>query len=139
MERRTVFLASIGALHVAACGGEPQDGYDEIQQAATSISPALLIKSISYAGTTEGSAMKLSVVVLPSLYLGTIILIKGRSGAATSGTFAIGSPKKPSSAEATISPQLWDQIISDSTTYKLSIELDYNSNRTINEVYIEYI
>jgi hypothetical protein len=106
---------------------------------ATSISPPLLIKSISFTGVTDGSGMKLTVIVLPSLFLGTIVLVKGASEATTTGKFAIGTSKKPSSAEVTISAELWDRILEDSRTHTLSIELDYNSDRTINDVYIEYV
>ena len=139
MERRTVFLASMGALSVVACGGEPEEAYGEVQQAATSITPALLIKSISVTGVTPGFDMKLTVAVLAPLYLGTIVLVKGTSGVKTTGKLAIGAPRRPSMAEATINAELWDRILEDSATYTLTIELDYNSDRTINNIYIGYV
>lgn len=84
--------------------------------------------------------MKLSVVVLPELYVGTVILIKGGSAAPTAGRFVQGAPRKPSTAEATISAELWDKILLDSATFKLSIELKYNPNAgTFNEIFIEYV
>lgn len=138
MDRRTVFLASVGALSVVACGGEPEEAYGELQQAA--ITPTMLIKSISYSGITTWSAMILSVTVVSELYLGTIALIKGAPGTATTGTVAKGAPRRPGSAEGTISAQLWDQILSDSATLRLSINLRYamttGTAGTFNEVFI---
>lgn len=106
---------------------------------ATSITPALLIKELSVTGLTEGFDMKLTVLVLPPLYLGTIVLVKGAPGVRTTGQLAIGAPRRPSSAEATISAELWDRIVEDKKTYTMTIELDYNSDRTINNIYIGYI
>lgn len=84
--------------------------------------------------------MKLSVVVVSELYLGTITLIKGGAGAATTGKFAVGSPRRPSSAEATISAELWDKILADSLAFALSIELKYSTTAgTFNEIFIGYV
>jgi hypothetical protein len=123
MERRTAFLAAVGALSAVACGGEPEEAYGELQQAA--ITPTMLIKSISYTGTTAGSALTISVVVLGELYLGTITLVKGGPSEATAGKVAKGSPKRPGLAESRISAQLWDKILADSASFTLTIELRY--------------
>lgn len=123
MERRTVFLASVGALSAVACGGEPEEAYGELQQAA--ITPTLLIKSISYSGTTADSSMTLTVVVMTELYLGTITLIKGVPGEATAGTVVKGAPKRPGFAEGRISAELWDKILADSAMFTLTIDLRY--------------
>lgn len=138
MDRRTVFLASVGALSVVACGGEPEEAYGELQQAM--ITPTLLIKSISHISTTPDSALTLSVVVLGELYLGTITLIKGVSGEKTAGKVSKGSPRRPSSAEGRISAQLWDKILADSARFTLTIELRYTMTSatagTFNEIFI---
>jgi hypothetical protein len=138
MERRTVFLASVGALSVVACGGEPDEAYGELQQAA--ITPTLRIKSISYTGTTPDSSLKLSVVVLAELYLGTITLIKGGPGEPTAGRLTKGAPKKPGLAEGRISAELWDRILADSARFALTIDLRYTMTSatagTFNEIFI---
>ncbi|HEX2874353.1 MAG TPA: hypothetical protein VHP33_24030 [Polyangiaceae bacterium] len=138
MERRTVFLASVGALSAVACGGEPEEAYGELQQAA--ITPTLRIKSISYTGTTPDSSLKLSVVVLAELYLGTITLIKGAPGAPTAGRLTKGAPKKPGLAEGRVSAELWDRILADSARFALTIDLRYTMTSatagTFNEIFI---
>jgi hypothetical protein len=138
MERRTVFLASVGALSAVACGGEPEEAYGELQQAV--ITTTLLIKSFSYSGTTAESSLTLSVVVLGALYLGTITLIKGVPGEATTGTVVKGSPKRPGFAEGRISAELWDQILADLASFTLTIQLRYQmttaTTGTFNEIFI---
>lgn len=139
MERRKAILASVGALSVVACGGEPDEAYGELQQAA-SITPALRIKSISYTGTTADSGLTLSVVVSGELYLGTITLIKGGPGEATAGRLTKGTSKRSSSAEGRISAELWDRILNDSATFTLTINVKYTMTSatagTFNEILI---
>ena len=106
---------------------------------ATLITPSLLIRGTTVTGVTAGSGIILTVVVLPPLFLGTIVLRRGAPGEPTSGQYAVGAPRRPSSAEVTISAEFWDRILEDSRTYTLTIALDYNSNRSINDVYIEYV
>lgn len=124
MERRTVFLASVGALSVVACGGEPDEAYGELQQAAE-ITPTLLIRSISYEGTAPSSAMTLIVTVVSELYLGNITLVKGPPGMATSGEYVKGAPRRPGYAEVRISAERWDKILADSAMFTLTIDLRY--------------
>lgn len=141
MDRRTVFLASVGALSVVACGGEADEAYGELQQAF--ITPTLFIKSISYSGTTADSSMTLWVVVLGELYLGTINLIKGVPGEPTAGRLTKGAPRRPGLAEGRISAELWDRILADSATFKLTIELRYRMTSatagTFNEIFIGFV
>lgn len=136
MDRRTVFLASVGALSVVACGGEPEEAYGELQQELL-LSPSLLIKSLAYSGTTVGSLMRLTVVVLAELYLGTITLAKGAPGLRTVGTFKKGAPKGPGSADVTIRAELFDLIVQEASGHRLSIELEYTRQGAVTEVFIE--
>lgn len=140
MERRAVFLASIGALHAVACGGEPGEEYGETR-AALSITPSLPIKSFSYAGTTAGSILKLTVQVLPALFLGTIKLVNGGPGASVTGSFKTGAPKLPGLAEVVVSAQLYNATLASLlASAKLAIELEYNPvSSTISGVYIENV
>ena len=140
MKRRMVFLTSIGALHLVACGGEPietGEEYDETQQ-ALSITPSLLIKSIRFSGTAPGSMIKLSVQVLPDLYLGVITLVNGGPGAPTTGKLAKGTLSLPGFAEATISAELYAFILAEAKVSKLAIELQYDKT-VIKNVFIEYV
>ena len=107
------------------------------------ITPTLLIRSLGYTGTTEDSSLKLSVVVLTELYLGTITLIKGQSAEATTGELVKGAPRRPGSAEGRISAELWDKILADSGTCTLTIELRYKmtsaTKGTFDEIFIELV
>lgn len=104
------------------------------------ITPTLLVRSLGYTGTTADSSLKLSVVVLTELYLGTITLIKGGPGEPTTGRVTKGSPKKPGLAEGRISEELWDRILADSGTFTLTIDLRYTMTSatvgTFNEIFI---
>jgi hypothetical protein len=104
------------------------------------ITPTLLIRSHSYTGTTADSSLKLSVVVLTELYLGTITLIKGGPGEPTAGKLTKGAPKKPGLAEGRISAEFWDKILADLGTFTLTIELRYRmtaaTTGTFNEIFI---
>src|SRR6187401_3079629 len=95
-------------------------------EAAMTITPSLLIQGIKYSGTTAGSLLKLAVAVSPELYLGTIMLTKGKSAQATTGTFSQGNAKRLGAADATISAELFDSILADAKVAKLAIELDYD-------------
>mgnify|MGYP001555907517 CR=1 FL=1 len=135
MKRITIFLTFVLALSAVACSGESGEAYGEVQQAA--ITPTLRVRSISASGPAEGASLKLSVVVVPDLYLGTITLVKGAPSAPTTGRFVKGTTKRPGSAEATIGAELWDRILADSELFTLSIELRYNANAgTFNEIFI---
>jgi hypothetical protein len=104
------------------------------------ITPTLLVRSLGYTGTTTDSSLKLSVVVLTELYLGTITLIKGGPGEPTAGRVTKGAPKKPGLAEGRISAELWDRILADSGTFTLTIDLRYTmtsaTTGTFNEIFI---
>jgi hypothetical protein len=141
MDRRTVFLASIGALHVAACGGESGEANGESSQALSTISPSLLVKTIAIGGSTPGSLITMTVQVLPELFIGTITLAKGASGAATRGTFKKGkSAKLPGSADATISAEQYDYIVArNASGAKFAVALEYTTSGTILNVFVEVI
>lgn len=109
-------------------------------EAAMAITPTLLIRSYTYSGTTAGSSLTLTVVVLGELYSGTITLIKGGAAEPTAGKVAKGAPKKPGLAEGRISAELWDKILADLGTFTLTIELRYRmttaTTGTFNEIFI---
>jgi hypothetical protein len=134
MERRTAFLASVGALSLVACGGEPEEAYGELQQAAT-ITPSLLITRLTYSGTT---LMKLTVQVLPDVYLRTIVLARGASGAATTGKLVKGTAARPGLADVTISAELFDDVYADSKVVTMTIEVEYNGT-VVKNLYFEHV
>jgi hypothetical protein len=107
-------------------------------QVTTTITPSLLINSIKFSGTTEGSLIKLTVPVLDELYLGVITLAKGGPSAPTSGALRQGLPKRPGSADAVISSELYDFLISQANGAPLAIEIEY-SKTTIRNIYVEYV
>lgn len=115
---------------------------DMIMEASMStISPSFLVKTIAIGGTTPDSLMILGVQVLPELFVGTITLAKGASGAATRGTFKKGkSAKQPGSADAVISAEHYDYIVGRNTSgAKFAVALEYTTSGTILNVFVEVI
>lgn len=108
---------------------------------STSITPALIVKSIAISGTTEGSLMRVTVQVLPELFVGTITLAKGALGQETSGKFKKGmSAKKPGSADATIGSELYDFIVAQSAAgAKLTLELEYTIEGAVLTVFVGFL
>lgn len=104
------------------------------------ITPTLLVRDLTYTGVVTDSSLTLSVVVLPELYLGSITLIRGNPGEATSGSVAKGSPRRPSTAEGRVSEEFWDRIFADFRTLQLTINLKYTMTTatvgTFNEIHI---
>lgn len=94
--------------------------------------PALLVGSIKFSGLTVGSMIRLTVPVLPDLWLETITLIKGGPAAEVVGTLSKGTRKKLGSAKATISAELYDFVLSEARVSKLLILLEHSETRVTN-------
>lgn len=94
--------------------------------------PALLVKSIKFSGVTAGSKIRLTVPVLPDLYLETITLIKGGPADTIEGTVSKGTLKARGSANATISAELYDFVLSQVRASKLLIRLEHSDAQVTN-------
>ena len=141
MERRTVFLAAVGALSVVACGGEAGEEFGETQQAVSfSITPSLPILGITISGSAPGSQIKLTVKQVPALWLKTITLTKGAPGVPTTGLYWRGGARKLGTATATISAEEYDAIVSlNASGFHLAVSLMYTESGTVHEVFIDIL
>lgn len=109
------------------CSAESEDSYGGRKQTATT--PALLVKSIKFSGVTAGSMINLTVPVLPDLYLETITLTRGGPAAGMVGALSRGTLKKSGSANATISAEFYDLLLSRARASKLLVALEYDQTR----------
>lgn len=131
MKHRTVFSTSTnGESSVESGSVELEDSDGECDEAEAS--PALLIRSIKFSGVTAGSKIKLTVPVLPDLYLETITLIKGGPADAIEGTLSRGTLEGLGSAKATIGAELYDFVLSQVRLSKLLITLEHTKTRITN-------
>jgi phage tail sheath gpL-like len=112
-----------------------------MEESMSTMSPSLLVKSISVGGSTPGSLMRITVQVLPELFVSIITLSKGDTAVATSGTFKKGtSAKSPGSVDATVSAEHYDYIVTQKTNgEKLAVELHYTTRGSILDVFVEII
>lgn len=102
----------------------------------STITPSLLITSLRYSGTTTGSLIRLRVGPVGELYLGTIVLSKGKLNAATTGKVLQGTSDLPGSANITISAQFFDNIIARAGTPGLTIEVEYTNKGVVLNIFI---
>lgn len=108
----------------------------EVEASMSLFTPALLINTLRYSGTTPGSLIRLRVEVVPDLCLGTIVLSKGKSNAATTGKVVKGTGTVPGSANITISAQLFDNIVANAATPGQAIEVEYTSSSAVLNIFI---
>jgi hypothetical protein len=127
MDRRTVVSTDAPAVDDCVESG---DSYG--QSEAPEASPALLVGAIKFSGLTAGSMIKLTVPVVPDLYLETITLIKGGPAAEVVGTLSKGTLKRLGSADATISSELYDFVLAQARVSKLLITLEHSETRVTN-------
>lgn len=91
--------------------------------------PAFLVEGIKFSGLTVGSMIRLTVPVLPDLYLETITLVRGGPAGEVVGRLSKGTRKKLGSAKVTISAELYDFVLSEARASKLLITLEHAETR----------
>lgn len=128
MKRRTVRSTSkIETSQVEDCVVAPEGSHGKNEQ--VDATPALLVRDLKFNGVAAGSAIVLTVQVLPDLYLETITLIRGRAAEGSLGTLSKGTLKRRGSAKATISADLYDFVLSQVPVSKLLITLEHDQTR----------
>lgn len=125
MDRRTVFLASAGAISVVACGGEPGEEFSELQQGVTIlVTSAMPVKKFSY--SSYGLMTYLLAPPVRTLFLGSISVQRIAGTGIVTGSITPGTAAKPGRANLQVSPEIYDNLLATSPGYN-GVQLSFES------------